>query len=77
MTIQRLKQEIAELRGAIRQEHPTAIVAIYDSKRREGKEIDLNTVVKIGGKDATKLSNAEKAEILSKSRIHFYLPEKL
>ena len=69
------RKDIQDLKQAIEPE-PVALVVIYDSKRREGTEIDLEAIVKIGGKDVTGLSNAAKEEILSKSRIHFYLPEK-
>lgn len=76
MSILQLKRELEELKGTLKQEHSAALVVIYDSKRRKGEEIDLNAIVEINGKDATELSNAEKEELLSKSHIHFYLPEK-
>ncbi len=76
MSILQLKKELEELKGALKKEHPEALVIIYDSKHREGEKIDLDIIVEINGKDVTELSNAEKEEILSKSHIHFYLPEK-
>lgn len=76
MSILQLKKELEELKGALKQEYPASLVIIYDSKRRASEEIDLDAIVEINGKDVTELSNAEKEEILSKSHIHFYLPEK-
>lgn len=76
MSILQLKRELEELKGALKKGHPEALVIIYDSKRRASEEIDLDIIVEVSGKDVTELSNAEKEEILSKSHIHCYLPEK-
>lgn len=75
MSVMSLRKEIQDLKQTIEPE-PTALVVIYDRKQREGNEIKLDAIVEIGGKDVTGLSNAAKEEIISKSHICFYLPEK-
>lgn len=77
MTANQLKNELAKLKEMLKPEVSQYHLIIYDSKRRKGEEINLDTIVKINGKDATGLSDTEKEEILCKSHIHFYLPEKL
>jgi hypothetical protein len=75
VSVMSLRKEIQDLKQAIEPE-PTALVVIYDRKQREGNDIKLDAIVEIGGNDVTGLSNAEKEGILSKSYIHFYLPDK-
>jgi hypothetical protein len=75
MSVMSLRKDIQDLKQAIAPE-PAALVVIYDHKQREESEIDIEAIVKISGKDVTGLSNAAKEEILSKSQIYFYLPEK-
>jgi hypothetical protein len=75
MSVMALRKDIQDLKQAI-EPKTAALVVIYDRKKREGNDIKLDAIVKIGGKDVTGLSNAAKEEILSKSHIHFYLPEK-
>lgn len=66
MTIQQIKQDIAELKEEITPETPKAIVIFLD----EDKNID-----EIQGRVITGLTQEEINEILDSAPIHFYLPK--
>lgn len=66
MTIQRIKQDIAELKEAIEPEVPKALVIFVD----ESQEI-----VEIQGRDIAGCTQEEINAVLDSVPIHFYLPE--
>ncbi len=76
MSLQQIKKELRELRGALNPGNPAAQIVIYDRKGRDSPDISLDCITVINSKDVTAFTDAEKANELSKSQVHFYLPEK-
>lgn len=77
MTIQQLKRDLAELRGAIKPKTSDYQVVVYDSPLRgdsEGKNIE--SIYKIDGRDVSHLPIEEKEKLLSGTTVHLHLPKK-
>lgn len=66
VTIQRIRQDIAELKEAIKPEAPKALVIFLDENKN---------IVEIQGRDITGCTEAEINEILDSTSIHFYFPK--
>jgi hypothetical protein len=60
MMIQQLKRDLAELREYIKPENPKGLIIIYDHHIRGGSvERNLESILKINGRDVSHLSNEE------------------
>jgi len=77
MTIQQLKRDLAELREYIKPENPKGLIIIYDHHIRGGSvKRNLESILKINGRNVSHLSNEEKEKTLSVANVHLYLPKK-
>lgn len=68
MSYSQLEKELKQLRCAMEPVKHAALLITY--------ETDYNNILKIDNKDVSKLSEAEKLNILSKNDILFFLPKK-